>query len=29
MAVFVNAYNFAKRFKALAGLTPFEAICKA
>ena len=29
LAVFVSAYNFAKRLKALAGLTPFEAICKA
>lgn len=26
---FRDAYNFAKRLKALAGLTPFEAICKA
>ena len=25
----VAAYNFAKRLKSLAGLTPFEAICKA
>jgi hypothetical protein len=29
LAAFVGAYNFAKRLKALAGLTPFEAICKA
>jgi transposase InsO family protein len=26
---FVAAYNFARRLKALGGLTPFEAICKA
>ena len=25
----VAAYNFARRLKALGGLTPFEAICKA
>ena len=29
LAAFVGAYNFAKRLKALAGLTPFQAICKA
>jgi transposase InsO family protein len=29
LAAFVGAYNFAKRLKALTGLTPFEAICKA
>ncbi|TKW79709.1 integrase core domain-containing protein [Bradyrhizobium sp. CCH5-F6] len=29
VAAFVGAHNFAKRVKALAGLTPFEAICKA
>ena len=29
LAAFVGAYNFAKRLKALGGLTPFEAICKA
>ena len=29
LAAFVGSYNFAKRLKALAGLTPFEAICKA
>jgi transposase InsO family protein len=26
---FVNAYNFARRLKALKGLTPYEFICKA
>ena len=25
---FVSAYNFAKRFKTLKGLTPYEYICK-
>ncbi|PXV75042.1 hypothetical protein C8R14_14114, partial [Nitrosomonas eutropha] len=25
---FVMAYNFAKRLKALKGLTPYEYICK-
>ena len=25
---FVNAYNFARRLKALKGLTPYEFICK-
>lgn len=29
LAVFVGAYNFVKRLKALTGLTPFEAICNA
>ena len=29
LAAFVGAYNFARRLKALGGLTPFEAICKA
>ena len=28
LAVFVDAYNFAKRLKTLKGLTPFEHICK-
>jgi hypothetical protein len=26
---FINAYNFAKRLKALEGLTPYEFIVKA
>jgi transposase InsO family protein len=26
---FVSAYNFARRLKALKGLTPYEFICKA
>jgi hypothetical protein len=25
---FLNAYNFARRLKTLAGLTPYEFICK-
>jgi transposase InsO family protein len=25
---FLDAYNFARRLKTLAGLTPYEAICK-
>ena len=29
LAVFLDAYNFAKRLKTLKGLTPFESICKA
>jgi Integrase core domain len=29
LAVFLDAYNFAKRLKTLQGLTPYEAICKA
>ncbi len=29
LADFVAAYNFARRLKALRGLTPDEAICKA
>jgi transposase InsO family protein len=29
LADFVAAYNFARRFKTLRGLTPYEAICKA
>jgi transposase InsO family protein len=29
LAAFLDAYNFAKRLKALRGLTPYEAICKA
>lgn len=29
LTAFLNAYNFAKRLKTLAGLTPYEAICKA
>jgi hypothetical protein len=28
LALFVDAYNFAKRLKALRGLTPFEHIVK-
>ena len=27
--LFLRAYNFAKRLKALKGLTPYEHICKA
>ncbi len=27
LAAFLNAYNFAKRLKTLAGLTPFQFIC--
>lgn len=29
LAAFLDAYNFARRLKALRGLTPYEAICKA
>jgi hypothetical protein len=29
LAAFLDAYNFAKRLKALTGLTPFEHVCKA
>jgi hypothetical protein len=29
LAAFLDAYNFAKRLKALNGLTPFEHICRA
>jgi transposase InsO family protein len=29
LAAFLDAYNFAKRLKALAGLTPYESICRA
>jgi len=29
MSVFLDAYNFARRLKTLAGLTPYEAICNA
>ena len=29
LAAFAGAYNFAKRLKALGGLTPLQAICKA
>ena len=29
LAVFLVAYNFARRLKTLRGLTPYEAICKA
>ena len=29
LAAFLNAYNFARRLKTLAGLTPYEHICKA
>ena len=29
LMAFLDAYNFAKRLKTLAGLTPYEAICKA
>ena len=28
LAVFINAYNFARRLKTLRGLTPYEFICK-
>ena len=28
LADFINAYNFARRLKALKGLTPYEFICK-
>ena len=28
LADFVNAYNFARRLKALKGMTPYEFICK-
>ena len=28
LAAFLNAYNFAKRLKTLAGLTPFQYICR-
>jgi transposase InsO family protein len=28
LAVFLDAYNFAKRLKSLRGLTPFERICQ-
>ncbi len=28
LADFINAYNFARRLKALKGLTPYEYICK-
>ena len=28
LATFLDAYNFAKRLKSLAGLTPFERICQ-
>ena len=28
LQTFLDAYNFAKRLKALSGLTPFEHICK-
>ena len=28
LAAFLDAYNFAKRFKTLNGLTPYEYICK-
>jgi Integrase core domain len=27
MAAFLNAYNFAKRLKTLAGLTPYQHLC--
>jgi hypothetical protein len=29
LSSFLDAYNFARRLKTLAGLTPYEAICKA
>ena len=29
LAVFLDAYNFARRLKPLRSLTPYEAICKA
>lgn len=28
LAAFLDAYNFAKRLKALSGLTPYECICR-
>jgi hypothetical protein len=28
LADFINAYNYARRLKALKGLTPYEYICK-
>ena len=28
LANFLDAYNFAKRLKAIKGLTPFKFICK-
>ncbi len=28
LTAFLNAYNFAKRLKTLAGLTPFQYICR-
>ena len=28
LAAFVGVYNFAKRLKPLAGLAPFQAVCK-
>lgn len=28
LAVFLDAYNFARRLRTLRGLTPYEAICK-
>ena len=28
LAVFLDAYDFAKRLKSLGGLTPFERICQ-
>jgi transposase InsO family protein len=29
LTTFLDAYNFARRLKTLAGLTPYERICKA
>ena len=29
LAAFLDAYNFARRLKALRGLTPYQAVCKA
>jgi hypothetical protein len=29
LAAFLDAHNFARRLKALLGLTPYEAICEA
>jgi len=29
LSAFLDAYNFARRLKTLAGLTPYEAICNA
>jgi len=29
LAIFLDAYNFAKRLKSLSGLTPFERICQS